>query len=151
MEGLQEVEDVAILDTPFGPPSESYMVGTLHGQKIAFLARHGRGHRGGDSRAGDKPGARSGTARRKIPDASRILSRQVTRFVQELRNVELYKVPGVAETLDWVRALVAMDKQALDPQVVDETLGALLKYREDIEVVRRDHAEPILERSQATS
>ena len=87
----------------------------------------------------------------KVPGASSRLSREVTGFVQELRRVELYKVPGVAETLDWVNALVAMDRDALDPSVVDETLGALLKYREDVELVRQDHAEPILERVQANS
>jgi len=84
--------------------------------------------------------------RTKLPEASEKLSSQVTRFVQELRQMELYKVPGIAETLDWTRALVALDKEALDESVVEETLGALLKYRDDIEKVRGERAKAILER-----
>jgi MoxR-like ATPase len=84
--------------------------------------------------------------RTKLPEASEKLSSQVTRFVQELREMELYKVPGIAETLDWTRALVALDKQALDESVVEETLGALLKYRDDIDKVRGERAKAILER-----
>ncbi len=84
--------------------------------------------------------------RTKLPEASEKLSSQVTRFVQELREMELYKVPGIAETLDWTRALVALDKEALDESVVEETLGALLKYRDDIEKVRGERAKAILER-----
>jgi len=84
--------------------------------------------------------------RTKLPEASEKLSSQVTRFVQELRQMELYKVPGIAETLDWTRALVALDKDALDESVVEETLGALLKYRDDIDKVRGERAKAILER-----
>jgi MoxR-like ATPase len=84
--------------------------------------------------------------RTKLPEASEKLSSQVTRFVQELREMELYKVPGIAETLDWTRALVALDKEALDESVVEETLGALLKYRDDIDKVRGERAKAILER-----
>jgi len=84
--------------------------------------------------------------RTKLPEASEKLSSQVTRFVQELRQMELYKVPGIAETLDWTRALVALDKEALDESVVEETLGALLKYRDDIDKVRGERAKVILER-----
>jgi MoxR-like ATPase len=84
--------------------------------------------------------------RTKLPEASEKLSSQVTRFVQELRQMELYKVPGIAETLDWTRALVALDKEALDESVVEETLGALLKYRDDIDKVRGERAKAILER-----
>ena len=87
--------------------------------------------------------------RTRLPNASEELSTQVTRFVQELRRVELYKVPGVAETLDWIRALVALDKEALDEAVVDETLGALLKYRDDVEKVRGTQVEAILGHVQA--
>jgi MoxR-like ATPase len=72
----------------------------------------------------------------RIPDAPAQLSAQVTRVVQELRGLELYKVPGVSETLDWVAALVALDRHTLDPDAADETLGVLLKAREDIEAVR---------------
>jgi len=87
--------------------------------------------------------------RAKLPHASEKLSNQVTRFVQELREMELYKVPGVAETLDWVSALVALDKESLDESVVEETLGALLKYREDIDKLRGDGARAVLERVEA--
>jgi MoxR-like ATPase len=84
--------------------------------------------------------------RTKLPEASEKLSSQVTRFVQELRQMELYKVPGIAETLDWTRALVALDKEALDESVVEETLGALLTYRDDIDKVRGERAKAFLER-----
>jgi MoxR-like ATPase len=87
--------------------------------------------------------------RAKLPQASEKLSNQVTRFVQELREMELYKVPGVAETLDWVSALVALDKESLDESVVEETLGALLKYRDDIDKLRDGGARAVLERVQA--
>jgi MoxR-like ATPase len=70
----------------------------------------------------------------------------VTRFVQELREMELYKIPGVAETLDWTRALMALDKESLDEGVVEDTLGALLKYRDDVDKVRGDRSKAILER-----
>lgn len=87
--------------------------------------------------------------RAKLPEASERLSNQVTLFVQELRRMELYKAPGVAETLDWVNALLALDKEALDESVVEDTLGALLKYRDDVEKVRGDQAQAILGRVQA--
>ena len=84
--------------------------------------------------------------RTKIPDASEQLSRQVTAFIQELRREELYKIPGVAETLDWTTALLALDRQALDPAVVEETLGVILKYQDDVELVRGGRMNRILER-----
>ncbi len=74
--------------------------------------------------------------RAKAPDASERLSREVVGFVQELRRGELYKFPGVAETLDWMNALTALDQEELTEDVVDETLGVLLKYRDDIEKVQ---------------
>ena len=74
--------------------------------------------------------------RAKAPDASERLSQQVVGFVQELRRGELYKFPGVAETLDWMNALTALDQEELTEDVVDETLGVLLKYRDDIEKVQ---------------
>ena len=74
--------------------------------------------------------------RAKAPDASEKLSRQIVSFVQELRRGELYKFPGVAETLDWMNALTALDQEELTEDVVDETLGVLLKYRDDIEKVQ---------------
>jgi len=87
--------------------------------------------------------------RAKLPEASERLSSQVTLFVQELRRMELYKVPGVAETLDWVNALLALDTEALDESVVADTLGALLKYRDDVEKVRGEQTQAILGRVQA--
>src|SRR5437868_1728140 len=70
--------------------------------------------------------------RRKVPGASERLAREVVAFVQRLRSVDIYKLPGVAETLDWAQALTALDRIALDPQTVAETLGVLLKYQDDI-------------------
>jgi MoxR-like ATPase len=62
----------------------------------------------------------------RLPDAPAQLARQITGFIQELREQDLYKLPGVAETLDWTTALIALDQKALDPVIVDETLGAVL-------------------------
>jgi MoxR-like ATPase len=84
--------------------------------------------------------------RAKVPGGSEMLSRQVAAFVQELRRAELYKVPGVAETLDWAAALVALDAKALDPAVVDDTLGVLLKYQDDIARMKGTNAKAILDR-----
>ena len=85
----------------------------------------------------------------KLPDAPRCLTEQVTAFVQELRQAELFKVPGVAETLDWVAALVALNQKELDAKVVEETLGALLKYREDLQTVRGEVVQGLLNRAGA--
>jgi len=74
--------------------------------------------------------------RTRVPAASARLAEQMTRLVQSLRRQELYKVPGVSETIDWVTALVALDRQALDPDAVNETLGLVLKTKEDLESVR---------------
>jgi MoxR-like ATPase len=70
--------------------------------------------------------------RRKVPDADARLSREVVAFTQRLRAMDLFKSPGVAETLDWAEALLALDRIALDPETVANTLGALLKYQDDI-------------------
>lgn len=72
----------------------------------------------------------------KVPEASQNLARQVTAFVQELRAEDLYKVPGVAETIDWVSALVALDQQALDESIIEDTLGVILKYQDDVEQLK---------------
>jgi MoxR-like ATPase len=69
---------------------------------------------------------------RKAPEAAAALSREVVAFVQRLRGLDLFKAPGVAETIDWTRALMALDAVALDPATVDDTLGVLLKYQDDI-------------------
>ncbi len=85
----------------------------------------------------------------KAPDAPEALARQVTRFVQELRQKDLYKLPGVAETLDWTAALVALDREELEESVVNDTLGVILKYQDDVDKVRGDTAREILERVRA--
>jgi MoxR-like ATPase len=77
----------------------------------------------------------------KVPEAPAELSRQVTAFIQDLRQGDLYKAPGVAETLDWTAALVALDQKELDPSIVEETLGVILKYQDDVEkVLKQDVA-----------
>lgn len=76
--------------------------------------------------------------RARVPHAAECLGAQVTALVQGLRGVELYKRPGVSETLDWVAALAALDREALDPEIVDATLGVALKSRDDIDAVRGD-------------
>jgi MoxR-like ATPase len=70
--------------------------------------------------------------RAKVPGIAKMLSQQVVAFVQALRKEDLFKVPGVAETLDWAGALTELDVVALDPAMVSDTLGALLKYQDDI-------------------
>jgi MoxR-like ATPase len=72
----------------------------------------------------------------RVPTAPELLAQQVVGFVQDLRTTDLYKRPGVAETIDWLNALVALDQRALDEQTVNDTLGALLKYQDDIRQVR---------------
>ena len=81
---------------------------------------------------------------RKAPRASASLSKEVVAFVQRLRKAELFKVPGVAETIDWTNCLVALDRVALDPETVNNTLGVLLKYRDDLEKVAGDEAERLV-------
>ena len=83
----------------------------------------------------------------KLPDAPRRLAQQVTGFIQELRETELYKIPGVSETIDWTSALLALNQTELDAEVIDDTLGIMLKYQDDIEVVRGEPVRNILERS----
>ena len=73
--------------------------------------------------------------RARVPQAAEVLTRQVTAVVQSLRDADLFKPPGVAETLDWVAALVAMGAESLEPAMATATLGAVLKYREDQERV----------------
>ena len=85
--------------------------------------------------------------RSKVPAASQNLSEQVTAFVQELRGTELYKVPGVAETLDWTAALVSLNENELSPSVIDDTLGVMLKYREDVQTVRGEQTRALLNRA----
>lgn len=84
--------------------------------------------------------------RRKVPEAKAALSRQIVAFVQQLRTMDLYKLPGVAETIEWSRALLALDAVALDPETVNNTLGVLLKYQDDIARVQGSEAAKIVER-----
>ena len=83
----------------------------------------------------------------RLPDAPRRLAEQVTGFVQELRETELYKIPGISETLDWTSALMALNQRELEPEVIDDTLGLMLKYQDDIEQVRGEPVRAMLERS----
>ncbi len=89
--------------------------------------------------------------RARIPNASAQLSRQITAFIQELRRQDLYKIPGVAETLDWTTALVALDQKALDPIIVEETLGVILKYQDDVEKIQGENLRAILNRVNISS
>ncbi|UCC25623.1 MAG: MoxR family ATPase [Gemmatimonadales bacterium] len=80
----------------------------------------------------------------KVPEAPEALARQVVAFVQRLRREELYKLPGVAESLDWARALTHLSTEDLDEEVVDRTLGLLLKYQDDVDLVRGRRAAEVL-------
>ena len=82
--------------------------------------------------------------RTRLPQVPAQLSGQVVDFVQALRNEGVFKAPGVAETLDWARALVALDAAVLDPTIVDATLGAVLKYQDDLAAIRGERARAIL-------
>jgi MoxR-like ATPase len=85
----------------------------------------------------------------KVPGASARLGEQVATFVQQLRQADLYKATGVSETLDWVAALVALDRTELDPQIIEETLGILLKNQEDIQAMGRNRIAELLSRAQS--
>jgi MoxR-like ATPase len=87
--------------------------------------------------------------RRKVPGVDKQLSREVVAFVQKLRDVDLFKLPGVAETIDWSRALSALDRVTLDPQAINDTLGVLLKYEDDIARVRGAPAIDLLAKARA--
>lgn len=85
----------------------------------------------------------------KVPEAPAELSRQVVAFVQELRRMDLFKLPGVAETIDWVHALVQLDHLSLDPAAIENTLGVLLKYQDDIAKIQGSEATRILNQIKA--
>jgi MoxR-like ATPase len=85
----------------------------------------------------------------KVPQAGTELSRQVVGFVQKLRKADLFKLPGIAETIDWTEALIQLDKVALDPKAVDDTLGVLLKYQDDIAKIRGSEAAVLLDQVKA--
>jgi MoxR-like ATPase len=87
--------------------------------------------------------------RRKVPEANRRLSAEVVSFIQKLRQVELFKAPGVAETIDWAGALNELDKVALDPETVSDTIGVLLKYQDDIARIDQGEGKRILDEVKA--
>ncbi|MEP3015279.1 MAG: MoxR family ATPase [Hyphomicrobiales bacterium] len=80
----------------------------------------------------------------KVPGANEALSREIVDYVQRLRQMELFKNPGIAETLDWATALMELDKVALDPQTVSDTLGVILKYQDDIAAIQGTEGADIL-------
>jgi MoxR-like ATPase len=82
--------------------------------------------------------------RRKVPQSGETLSRQVVAYVQKLRRLDLFKSPGVAETIDWATALTELDRAALDPETIADTLGTLLKYQDDIARISKIEGEQIL-------
>jgi MoxR-like ATPase len=81
----------------------------------------------------------------RVPEASAALSREVVAFVQRLRDEDLFKKPGVAETIDWAKCLLALDVIALSPEVIGDTLGAILKYQDDIQRIQGSEAKRLLE------
>ena len=81
----------------------------------------------------------------KVPQANQRLSREVVHFVQKLRELDLFKAPGVAETIDWAGALTELDKIALDPETVSDTIGVLLKYQDDIARISEGEGRRILD------
>lgn len=86
----------------------------------------------------------------RAPEAAATLSRQVVAFVQRLRTEDLFKKPGVAETIDWARCLLALDIVNLSPEVIADTLGAILKYQDDIQKIEGSKAKKILEEIRAS-
>jgi len=87
----------------------------------------------------------------RVPNAPARLSREIVAFVQAIRKEELFKAPGVAETLDWASALVELDALALDPALVSDTLGVLLKYQDDIQKMQGSRAKTMLDRVRSQS
>lgn len=83
---------------------------------------------------------------RKVPGADKRLAEQVVAFVQELRQADLFKLPGIAETIDWTTALTQLNAISLDPEIISNTLGALLKYQDDIAKVQGSEAAKILKK-----
>ena len=82
---------------------------------------------------------------RRVPGVAEALARQIVGFVQGLRSIELYKLPGIAETIEWTRALMELDAMVLDPEVIQNTLGVLLKYQDDIARMQGSEAARLLE------
>ena len=86
----------------------------------------------------------------RTPDASAALSREIVAFVQKLRSEDLFKKPGVAETIDWARCLLALDVISLSPQAIAETLGAVLKYQDDIARLEGGETKRLLDEARAS-
>ncbi|MAC78976.1 MAG: ATPase [Rhodobacteraceae bacterium] len=86
----------------------------------------------------------------RAPEASEALSREVVAFVQRLRTEDLFKKPGVAETIDWAKCLLALDMITLSPEVISDTLGAILKYQDDIQKLQGSEAKRLLDEARAT-
>ncbi|MEO9615148.1 MAG: MoxR family ATPase [Nitratireductor sp.] len=82
---------------------------------------------------------------RKVPQANQRLSQEVVGFIQRLRQMDLFKAPGVAETIDWASALTELDKVALDPETVSDTIGVLLKYQDDIARIEEGEGRKLLD------
>ncbi|GGO52286.1 MoxR-like ATPase [Roseovarius pacificus] len=85
----------------------------------------------------------------RAPEAAEALSREVVAFVQRLRTEDLFKKPGVAETIDWAKCLLALDVVSLSPEVISDTLGAILKYQDDIQKLQGSEAKRILDEARA--
>ena len=88
---------------------------------------------------------------RRVPGVGEALAQQIVAFVQKLRAIELYKLPGIAETIEWTRALMELDAMVLDPEVVQHTLGVLLKYQDDIARMQGSEAARMLEQVRSMS
>ena len=86
----------------------------------------------------------------RAPEAAAALSREVVAFVQRLRTEDLFKKPGVAETIDWAKCLLALDVIDLSPEVIADTLGAILKYQDDIQKLQGSEAKRLLDEAQAS-
>ena len=86
----------------------------------------------------------------RVPEAAESLSREIVAFVQRLRTEDLFKKPGVAETIDWAKCLLALDVISLSPEVIADTLGAILKYQDDIARLQGSEAKKILDEARKT-
>ncbi len=84
---------------------------------------------------------------RKAPDVPPMLARQITAFIQDMRSMELFKRPGIAETLDWTAALIALDQNELSLETVQDTLGVILKYQDDVEMLDATTIQNMIERA----
>ena len=84
---------------------------------------------------------------RKAPDVPPLLARQITAFIQDMRSMELFKRPGIAETLDWTAALIALDQNELALETVQDTLGVILKYQDDVEMLDGETIRNMIERA----